>query len=74
MSVVDEGIGIPNEYISKLFRIDEKYKAVGTAGEKGTGLGLIICREFVEKNGGEISVKSKQGVGSTFSFTLPMSN
>ena len=74
VSVVDEGIGIPGECISKLFRIDEKYKAVGTAGEQGTGLGLIICREFVEKNGGEISVQSKPGVGSTFSFTLPMSN
>ncbi|MCP4313606.1 MAG: hypothetical protein GY790_20325 [Bacteroidetes bacterium] len=74
VSVMDEGIGIPGEYIGKLFRIDEKYKAVGTAGEKGTGLGLIICREFVEKNGGEISVQSEPGVGSTFSFTLPMSN
>ena len=74
VSVVDEGIGIPGEYINKLFKIDEKYKATGTAGEKGTGLGLIICREFVEKNGGEISVQSKPGVGSTFSFTLPMSN
>jgi len=74
VNVVDEGIGIPGEYIGKLFRIDEKYKAVGTAGEKGTGLGLIICREFVEKNGGELSVQSKQGIGSTFSFTLPMSN
>jgi signal transduction histidine kinase/ligand-binding sensor domain-containing protein len=72
--VIDEGIGIPGEYISKLFRIDEKYKTVGTAGEKGTGLGLIICREFVEKNGGEISVESKPGVGSTFIFTLPMAN
>ncbi|MFO7671769.1 MAG: HAMP domain-containing sensor histidine kinase, partial [Bacteroidales bacterium] len=72
--VIDEGIGIPVEYISKLFRIDEKYKTVGTAGEKGTGLGLIICREFVEKNGGKISVQSKPGVGSTFIFTLPMAN
>jgi ligand-binding sensor domain-containing protein/signal transduction histidine kinase len=72
--VIDEGIGIPHEFIGKLFRIDEKYKAVGTAGEKGTGLGLIICREFVEKNGGEISVVSEPGEGSTFSFTLPMSN
>lgn len=74
VSVMDEGIGIPEEYIDKLFRIDEKYKTNGTAGEKGTGLGLIICREFVEKNGGEITVKSRPGVGSTFSFTLPMSN
>jgi len=74
VNIVDEGIGIPGEYINKLFNIDEKYKGTGTAGEKGTGLGLIICREFVEKNGGEISVQSKPGVGSTFSFTLPMSN
>lgn len=74
VSVVDEGIGIPGECINKLFQIDEKYKVTGTAGEKGTGLGLIICREFVEKNGGEISVQSKPGVGSTFSFTLPMAN
>ncbi len=74
VSVMDEGIGIPHEYLGKLFKIDEKYKAVGTAGEKGTGLGLIICREFVEKNGGEISVSSEPGEGSTFSFTLPMSN
>jgi len=72
--VMDEGIGIPGEFIGKLFKIDEKYKAVGTAGEKGTGLGLIICREFVEKNGGEISVVSEPGKGSSFSFTLPMSN
>ncbi len=74
VNIVDEGIGIPGEYINKLFKIDEKYKAIGTAGEKGTGLGLIICREFVEKNGGEISVQSIPGIGSTFSFTLPMSN
>jgi signal transduction histidine kinase len=74
ISVVDEGIGIAEENMSRLFRIDEKFKSTGTAGEKGTGLGLIICREFVEKNGGEISVKSKPGEGTTFSFTLPMAN
>ena len=74
VSIVDEGIGIPEEFISKLFRIDEKFKSTGTAGEKGTGLGLIICREFVEKNGGEITVESKPGEGTTFSFTLPMAN
>ncbi len=74
ISVVDEGIGIAKENMARLFRIDEKFKSTGTAGEKGTGLGLIICREFVEKNGGEISVKSKPGEGTTFSFTLPMAN
>jgi ligand-binding sensor domain-containing protein/signal transduction histidine kinase len=74
VSVIDEGIGIEQENISRLFRIDEKFKSNGTAGEKGTGLGLIICREFVEKNGGEIKVRSKPGEGTTFSFTLPMSN
>jgi signal transduction histidine kinase len=74
VSIVDEGIGIPEEHMGKLFRIDEKFKSTGTAGEKGTGLGLIICREFVEKNGGEITVQSKPGQGTTFSFTIPMAN
>lgn len=74
ISVIDEGVGIEEENMQKLFRIDDKFKSTGTAGEKGTGLGLIICREFVEKNGGEITVQSKPGEGTTFSFTLPMSN
>jgi len=74
VSIVDEGIGIAEEQMEKLFRIDEKFKSTGTAGEKGTGLGLIICREFVEKNGGEISVQSAPGKGSVFSFTIPMAN
>ena len=74
VSIMDEGIGIPEESMGKLFRIDEKYKSTGTAGEKGTGLGLIICREFVEKNGGEITLQSKPGEGSTFSFTIPIAN
>jgi signal transduction histidine kinase len=74
VSVVDEGIGIPEENMTRLFRIDEKFKSTGTAGEKGTGLGLIICREFVEKNGGEITVESKPGEGTTFSFTIPTAN
>ena len=74
VSIVDEGIGIPEEHLGKLFRSDEKFKSTGTDGEKGTGLGLIICREFVEKNGGQIRVRSKAGKGSTFSFTLPPAN
>jgi len=74
VSIVDEGIGIEQENMEKLFRIDEKFKARGTAGEIGTGLGLIICREFVEKNGGEITVQSQPGEGTTFSFTIPNAN
>ena len=74
VSIMDEGIGIDSENMEKLFRIDEKFKSTGTAGEKGTGLGLIICREFVEKNGGIISVESMPGKGSTFSFTVPRAN
>jgi len=69
--IEDEGVGIPEEHLDRLFRIDEKYKSSGTAGEKGTGLGLIICREFVEKNGGNIWVRSKPGEGSVFGFTIP---
>ncbi len=74
VSIVDEGIGISKENLSRLFRIDEKFKSNGTAGEKGTGLGLIICREFVEKNGGNIFVQSEQGQGTTFAFTIPLAN
>ncbi len=74
VNVVDEGIGITRENMEKLFRIDKKIKSTGTAGEKGTGLGLIICKDFVEKNGGKITVLSKPGEGTTFRFTIPMAN
>ncbi len=69
--VKDYGVGISVEDIQKIFRIDNKHKTVGTMGEKGTGLGLILCKEFVEKNGGQISVKSAVGKGSEFCFILP---
>jgi len=72
ISIVDTGIGISEENIKKLFRIDEYFSTSGTAGENGTGLGLIICKEFVEKNGGQIKISSELAVGTTFSFTLPM--
>jgi signal transduction histidine kinase len=71
VSVSDTGIGIAEEHLSKLFRIDAKYKRLGTAREKGTGLGLILCKEFVEQHGGTIRVESEVGKGTTFSFTLP---
>lgn len=71
IAVSDTGVGMNKEDISKLFRIDVRHSNVGTAGEKGTGLGLILCKELVEKNGGTIRVESEMGKGSTFRFTLP---
>jgi signal transduction histidine kinase len=71
VAVSDTGIGIPEEKLSDLFRIDAKSQREGTAGEKGTGLGLILCKEFIEKHGGKIWAESKVGKGTTFTFTLP---
>jgi PAS domain S-box-containing protein len=71
VSVSDTGVGMPHEALEKLFRIDTKYSTPGTAKEAGTGLGLILCKEFVEKQGGKIWVNSETGKGSTFTFTLP---
>lgn len=71
IGVTDTGVGITPENVEKLFRIDEKVKTMGTDGEKGTGLGLILCKEFVRKNGGDIKVRSVVTQGTTFSFTLP---
>ena len=69
--ISDNGIGMDEEDLQKIFRIDTKFSNLGTANEKGTGLGLILCRELIEKNGGTISVESKKDVGTTFRFTLP---
>ena len=69
--VADNGIGISKENQKKLFKIDEQFKSYGTANEQGSGLGLLLCKEFVEKNGGTIWVESKYGMGSKFKFTLP---
>jgi signal transduction histidine kinase len=69
--VSDTGIGIPKNRIEKIFRIEQSYSTPGTNKEKGTGLGLILCREFVEKHGGKIWVESEEGIGSIFYFTLP---
>jgi len=72
--VSDTGIGIESGHIGKLFRIDSKLSKKGTANEKGTGLGLILCKEFVEKHGGTIWVESEVGKGSDFKFTIPKIN
>jgi signal transduction histidine kinase len=71
VSVSDTGVGMSEKVIQKLFRIDAKHSTIGTADEKGTGLGLILCKEFIEKNGGQIGVESEVGKGSVFYFTLP---
>ncbi len=69
--VQDSGVGISAENIKKLFKIDEKVSTKGTGDESGTGLGLILCKEFVELNAGKILVESQVGVGSKFIVELP---
>jgi len=71
VSVKDNGVGIPHSAVDKLFRIDENYTTSGTNNEQGTGLGLILCKEFIEKHGGKIWVESEEGKGSMFSFIIP---
>ncbi len=72
ISVKDTGIGIKKGVLDKLFKLDESYTTKGTDFEQGTGLGLILCKDFVEKSGGKIWAESEFGKGSTFYFTLPM--
>ncbi|WP_236614019.1 tetratricopeptide repeat-containing sensor histidine kinase [Nafulsella turpanensis] len=69
--VEDTGVGISPEALQKLFKIEYKHSSPGTANEKGTGLGLMLCKEFIQQNGGELQVESKEGKGSTFRFTVP---
>jgi len=72
ITVKDTGIGMTPEMINNLFRIDTNVCRPGTDGEHSTGLGLILCKEFVEKNGGKIWVESEVGKGSTFLFSIPV--
>jgi len=71
ISVSDNGIGIESDDLTKLFDISQVLTTTGTAKETGTGLGLLLCKEFVEKHGGKIWVESEEGKGSDFKFTLP---
>lgn len=71
ITVTDSGIGIEPGKLSKLFDISHKITSVGTANEEGTGLGLLLCKEFVEKHNGKIWVESQEGKGSSFKFTIP---
>jgi signal transduction histidine kinase len=69
--VQDTGVGMTPATLQSLFELGSKTSTLGTAKEKGTGLGLILCKDFVEKNGGTIHVESTEGVGSKFYFTVP---
>ncbi|MGF1584779.1 MAG: ATP-binding protein [Bacteroidales bacterium] len=71
ISVIDSGIGMTDEVLSNIFSLDKKESVKGTAGEKGTGLGLVICKEFIEMHGGNITAESIPEKGSTFTVTLP---
>jgi signal transduction histidine kinase len=70
ISVVDNGIGMNDETQARLFKIGTNISTNGTANEKGTGLGLILCKEFVERHGSRIKIESEPGKGSKFMFKL----
>jgi signal transduction histidine kinase len=72
ISIKDDGIGMDKKYMQNLFSIEKMESRPGTENETGSGLGLVLCKEFVEKNKGKLTVESKKGVGSIFSFTLPL--
>jgi signal transduction histidine kinase len=72
IGVKDSGVGIEKGSIPKLFGVDVSFSTKGTAKESGTGLGLIICKELAEKQGGKIWVESKKNEGATFYFSVPL--
>ena len=74
ISVRDTGIGMSSTMVEDLFRLDVQTNRKGTDGEPSTGLGLLLCKDFIEKHGGKIWVESEEGKGSTFRFTLPVQN
>jgi len=74
LSIRDSGVGIEPENLTKLFKIDDKFTQTGTASETGTGLGLLLCKDFIEKHGGTIKVDSEFGIGSNFTVFFPKNN
>jgi PAS domain S-box-containing protein len=72
VAVQDNGIGMDQATAATIFSLDQKKVGRGTMGESGTGLGLILCKEFIEKHGGRIAVQSERGKGTTFHFTVPV--
>ena len=71
VSVIDNGIGMDQETLAKI-QDNSYYSTNGTAKESGTGLGLMLCRDFLSKNNGSLLIESERGKGSAFSFTLPV--
>lgn len=74
ISVMDNGVGISDDIIPKLFKLDENITTIGTDGEQGSGMGLILCNDILKKHKGEISVQSKEGRGSTFTIIISQHN
>lgn len=72
VTVQDNGVGISPEIVQRIFLLESNHSTLGTKGEKGTGLGLILCKEFIEKHNGKIRVESESEKGSQFIFTLPV--
>lgn len=72
ISVIDDGMGMTQEEINNIFKIDKKIKKTGTKSEEGTGLGLVICKEMIEKSGGELKIFSNEGKGSKFVLSIPI--
>jgi signal transduction histidine kinase len=70
VTVRDTGIGIDRDRLDTIFGLDQETSTVGTGGERGTGLGLALCKEMIERNGGKIWIESVKGEGSQFHFTL----
>ncbi len=72
--IIDNGVGMTDNTKNKLFRIDQHITSRGTNNEQGTGLGLLLCKEFIEKNHGKIWIESEIGKGTSVCFTLPQKN
>lgn len=72
IEIADTGIGMPEDKVNDLFQLDKVKSTAGTEGETGTGLGLIVCHDFMQKNNGSINVSSQPGKGTTFALTLPL--
>ncbi|MHB1686119.1 MAG: PAS domain S-box protein [Ignavibacteriaceae bacterium] len=72
INITDTGMGMSDDEIDKVFRVDSIYITKGTTGEVGTGLGLVICKEMIEKHGGKINIESQKRIGSSFKFTVPV--